>query len=195
MEIYKGIFYIPDRNPYFFATTMYINTYNVYLYTPSKKKILWNFNVRSKGGTHENCCVKRPSHLRRERSTSSSFFLLVNALVYVDIDQGIHCALIGKMDEHIECAHPRWLGLFMQQFSLAPSLLRALKFHNNSFLLGVLFASNTKINVIWIFFEWRVSKARDPEWRIFFQKTLILVNEVIVQPPKHTFEIGFSFTF
>ena len=56
-----------------------------------------------------------------------------------------------------------------------PPLLRGLK--------------RTKINVFWKNFKWRVPKGTK------FQKTLILVFEVIVQPPKHTFEIGFFLRF
>ena len=54
--------------------------------TPRKKTYYENTG----GGAHENCCIKRPSHLQWEHSKSLSFFLLVNALVYNDIDQGIH---------------------------------------------------------------------------------------------------------
>ena len=36
---------------------------------------------------------------------------------------------------------------------------------------------------------------REPGVKKKFQNTLILVFEVIVQPRKHTFEIGISFTF
>ena len=42
-----------------------------------------------------------------------------------------------------------------------------------------------------IFFEWRVSeRGPRPGVKKKFLKMLILVFEVIVQPPKHTFEIG-----
>ena len=43
---------------------------------------------------------------------------------------------------------------------------------------NALFASQAKINVF---------------WKKIFQKMLILVFEVIMQPPKHTFEIGIFF--
>ena len=52
--------------------------------TPSKK------NYSEKFYAHENYHIKRPNQLRSERSMSSSFFLLVNAQVYVNIDQGIY---------------------------------------------------------------------------------------------------------
>ena len=55
---------------------------------------------------------------------------------------------------------------------------------------NAMFASKANINIFWNSFEWRVPEG-DPYWRIFFKKTLILVFEVIVQPPKHTYEIGF----
>ena len=53
------------------------------------------------------------------------------------------------------------------------------------FLQGnAMFASKTKINFFFNFFE-------DPERvKKKFQKMLILVFEVIVQPPKHTLKIG-----
>ena len=51
---------------------------------------------------------------------------------------------------------------------------------------NALFASKAKINVFWNFFlmEWSRRGQRGEEK---FQKKLILVFEVIVQPPKHTF--------
>ena len=58
--------------------------------TPSKKELLEKYFARNKEDAHENRHVKRPSQLQFERSTSSSFFLLVNVQVYVNIDQGIH---------------------------------------------------------------------------------------------------------
>ena len=61
-----------------------------YLITPSKKKILWNIFARDKEGAHENRRIKRPSQLHFEHSRNSSFILLVNAQVYINIDQGIH---------------------------------------------------------------------------------------------------------
>ena len=56
------------------------------------------------------------------------------------------------------------------------------------------FASKAEINIFWKIFEWRVSEG-EPVWMKKFQKTLILVFEVIVRPPKHTFEIGFFSRF
>ena len=47
-----------------------------------KKIIMKNFC--DKEGDHENRRIKRPSQLRFERSAISSFFLLVNAQVYVN---------------------------------------------------------------------------------------------------------------
>ena len=58
--------------------------------TPSKKWLFRNGDARTDGRRHENRCVKSSSQLRGESSSSSSIFLLVNALVYVNIDQGIH---------------------------------------------------------------------------------------------------------
>ena len=43
-----------------------------------------------KEGAHENRHVKRPSQLRFELLRVHPIFLLVNALIYVDIDLGIH---------------------------------------------------------------------------------------------------------
>ena len=50
---------------------------------------------------------------------------------------------------------------------------------------NALFASKTKINIFWKIFEWRVPEG-DQEWRIFLQKMLISVFEVIVQPHPNT---------
>ena len=52
-------------------------------------------------------------------------------------------------------------------------------------LVSFSWASKTKINVVWIFFEWSGSK---------FRTMLILVFEVIVQPPKAHFLIFSSET-
>ena len=42
------------------------------------------------------------------------------------------------MDELKECSRRRrWLGLFTERFSWAPSFVQALKFLNNFILLGV----------------------------------------------------------
>ena len=57
---------------------------------------------------------------------------------------------------------------------------------------NVLLASKAKINVFWKNFEWRVPEGY-LEGRKNFQITLILGFVVIVQPPKHAFEIGFFF--
>ena len=52
---------------------------------------------------------------------------------------------------------------------------------------NALFASKAEINIFWNFFKWKVSKG-DPDSGVKkkFNKTLILVFEVIVQPLKHT---------
>ena len=55
-----------------------------------KNKLLSKVNAPKNRLAHENRCIKRPSQLRQFRSISLDFFSLVNALVYVDIDQGIH---------------------------------------------------------------------------------------------------------
>ena len=58
--------------------------------TMFKNKLLTKVDAPKNRLAHENRCIKRPSQLRRFRSISLDFFPLVNALVYVDIDQGIH---------------------------------------------------------------------------------------------------------
>ena len=58
---------------------------------------------------------------------------------------------------------------------------------------NALFTSKAKINVFWKNFE-RSGPEGHQEWRFFFQKTLILAFEVIIQPPKHTFEIRIFFS-
>ena len=53
--------------------------------TPSKKLLFRNSDALTDGRHHENHCIKLSSQLRKEHSTCSSTFLLVN-----DIDQGIY---------------------------------------------------------------------------------------------------------
>ena len=54
---------------------------------------------------------------------------------------------------------------------------------------NALFASKAKINVFWNFFKQSGLKGAS-EVTKKFQKTLILAFQVIMQPPKHTFEIA-----
>ena len=52
---------------------------------------------------------------------------------------------------------------------------------------NALFAWKAKINVFWKFFSNGAAPKGPAKWRKFFQKTLILAFEVIVQPPKTHF--------
>ena len=60
---------------------------------------------------------------------------------------------------------------------------------------NALFASKAKMNVFWKNFDRGSPMLRGPRVKKIFQKPLILVFEVIVQPPKHTFENGIFSTF
>ena len=79
--------------------------------------------------------------------------------------------------------------IFLKKFKSGPCVHNELKRGKKSIL--ALLASRAKINGFWNFFEWRVPKAKGTRMKKKFQKTLILALEVIVQPPKHTFETGF----
>ena len=65
-------------------------------HTPGKIFLFRNSDAHQNRRCHENHCVKSSSQLRGECSSSSSIFLLMNALVYVDIDQGIHQEKNGR---------------------------------------------------------------------------------------------------
>ena len=55
-----------------------------------KNKLLTKVDAPKNQLAHENRCIKRPRQLQQFHCISLDFFSQVNALVYVDIDQGIH---------------------------------------------------------------------------------------------------------
>ena len=63
----------------------------------------------------------------------------------------------------------------------------------NNYDEAELFASKAKINVFLKIFRMDQGLQRGPGVKKKFQKMLIFVFEVIVQQPKHTFEIGIFF--
>ena len=97
-QVWQGGFFGDLCNFQFNATTSsssvylwYLNKWKLTLVTMFKNKLLTKVVARTNGLRHENHCIKRPSHLWRFCFTLSVRpFLVVNALVYVDIDQGIH---------------------------------------------------------------------------------------------------------
>ena len=101
------------------------------------KKLLWKNFACDKEVAHENRCIKRPSQLRFEglRVFPNSYFSPSECPGLFQHRPG-H-SLGEKLDELVEHSNRSWLGLFMQRFSWARSLMQAKNFHNNFFLLGV----------------------------------------------------------
>ena len=62
---------------------------------------------------------------KKEHSMSSSFFPLVNALVYVDIDQGIH---YGKKDELYKTLQSEVAGSFYTMVLMGTFICASIKF-------------------------------------------------------------------
>ena len=80
------VYNIPNTT---YDTTTITNTILLHSYTVFKNKLLTKVDAQRNGQCHENRCIKRLSHLT-VLLYQLGLFPLVNALVYVDIDQGIH---------------------------------------------------------------------------------------------------------